>query len=101
MVHVVASVRVKKGKVAEYLEIFRDLIPAVREEQGCVEYFPAIDIPTELPVQECDEHTVTILETWASLESLYDHLRTAHYLAYRERVKDIVEHVSLKVLKKF
>ena len=43
---------------------------------------------------------VTILEHWASLDALKTHSVTPHMLAYREQVKDLVEGVSLKVLRK-
>lgn len=98
MVHVIASVRIKEGKRSDYLGVFKTIIPVVRSEKGCVNYFPAIDLPADLPAQKLDEHMVTIIETWESLDALYDHLKTPHYLAYREQVKDIVENVSLKVL---
>jgi len=52
----------------------------------------------DLPPQVLDENTVTIIEKWESLEALRDHLNTPHMLAYREKVKDIVAELSLKVL---
>jgi quinol monooxygenase YgiN len=45
-----------------------------------------------------DENVVTIIEKWESLEALRDHLKAPHMLAYQEKVKDIVEDRSLKVL---
>jgi quinol monooxygenase YgiN len=41
---------------------------------------------------------VTIIEKWDSLEALRNHLTAPHMLAYREKIKDIVEDLSLKVL---
>jgi quinol monooxygenase YgiN len=70
----------------------------VREERGCIEYFPAVDIDADLPPQSLDENVVTIIEKWESLEALRDHLKAPHMLAYQEKVKDIVEDRSLKVL---
>ena len=98
MINVIASVRVKAGRLAEILEIFRSNVPAVREERGCVEYFPAVDIDADLPPQSLDENVVTIIEKWESLEALQNHLVAPHMLAYRKKVKDKVEDVSLKVL---
>jgi len=45
-----------------------------------------------------NEHVVTIIEKWQSLEDLRAHLAAPHMLAYRTAVKDIVADVSLKVL---
>ena len=81
-----------------FIEIFKANVQKVREETGCIEYFPAVDIDSGLPVQRLDANVITIVEKWQSLEALSDHLATPHMLAYREKVKDLVEDLSLKVL---
>ncbi|HJV64210.1 MAG TPA: putative quinol monooxygenase [Geomonas sp.] len=98
MVVVVASIRVKSGQQAEFLEIFRSNVPKVVAEKGCLEYFPTVDCDAGLPVQKLDAQVVTIIEKWESIAALHDHLASAHMLDYRENVKDLVEDVSLKVL---
>ena len=99
MISVIASVRVKVGRIPEFIEIFKSNLPKVREEKGCIEYFPAVDIDSGLPVQKLDKNVVTIMEKWESVEALRAHLKTPHMLAYREKVKDIVEELSIKVFK--
>ncbi len=98
MINVIASIRVKTEKFSEFLEIFKSNVPSVRDENGCIEYFPAVDIDADLPPQSLDENVVTIIEKWENLEALRDHLNAPHMLAYKEKVKDIVEGVSIKVL---
>jgi quinol monooxygenase YgiN len=98
MIRVIASIRVKSGRLTEFLEIFKSNVPNVREERGCIEYSPFVDIDADLPPQRLDENIVTIVEKWESLEALRDHLKAPHMLAYKEKVKNIVEDVSLKVL---
>ena len=98
MIQVIASIRVKSGKLAEFLEIFKANVPAVRQETGCLEYFPAVDVDTGLQPQVRDANLVTIIEKWESVQALQDHLQTPHMLSYREQVKDLVEDLSLKVL---
>lgn len=98
MVHVIASIRLKSGKRSEFLEIFKAYLPQVREEKGCIEYLPAIDVESGLPPQVLDENMVTIIEKWESLEALRNHLNAPHMVAYKEKVKDLVEEVVLKVL---
>lgn len=100
MINVIASICVKTGRLSDFLEIFKSNVPNVREERGCIEYFPSVDIDADLPPQRMDENVVTIIEKWDSLEALRDHLKAPHMLAYKEKVKDIVEDVSLKVLQK-
>ena len=98
MINVLASISVKEGKRADFIAAFKDNLPAVKAEEGCIEYFPAVDIDADLPPQQLDENEVTVIEKWASLEALRAHLSAPHMLAYKEKVKDIVEGVSLKVL---
>lgn len=100
MIHVLASLQIKDGKLDEFLEIFKANIPAVLAEDGCKEYVPTVDVPTGLPVQELDGNIVTIVEKWDSVEALQAHLSAPHMLDYKEKVVDIVEKVSLKVVKR-
>ena len=99
MVSVIASIRVKADRLPEFVEILKSNLPKVREEKGCIEYSPARDIDSGLPVQKFDKNFLTIIEKWESVEALRAHLKTPHMLAYREKVKDIVEELSIKALK--
>jgi len=98
MINVIASIHIKEGRLSEFIEIFKSNIPKVLEEKGCIEYVPTVDVPTGLPPQELDNNVVTIIEKWDSLEDLQTHLLAPHMLAYKEKVKDFVDKLSLKVL---
>ena len=98
MINVLASIRVKPGKMTEFLPICKANIPNVRQENGCIEYAAAIDVDADLEPQVLDENMVTVIEKWESLEALNDHLKAPHMLSYREHVKDLVGKVTLKVL---
>ena len=98
MIHVLASLQIKEGHVAEFIEIFKANVPNVLKERGCIAYAPAIDVATGLSVQVLDPNLVTIVEQWNSLEDLRAHLVAPHMQAYDQRVKDIVVGKSLKVL---
>ncbi len=98
MINVIASIRVKTGKLSDYLAILKANMHAVRKEKGCMEYIPTIDVDSKLPPQVFDKNCVTLLERWESLEALQAHLGAPHMLAYREKVKDMAESVTLKVL---
>ena len=100
MINVIASVRVKAGNRPKFIEIFKSNVPDVKAEKGCIEYAPTVDIDANIPPQILDENVVTIIEKWESLEALTAHLSAPHMLSYREKVKDIVEDVSIKVLQK-
>jgi len=98
MIHVIASVRVKPGRRSDYLKIFKANIPNVKAEKGCIEYRPAVDIETGIPTQVLNADMVTIIEKWENMDALREHLGSPQFLAYREKVKDIITDVALKVL---
>ncbi len=99
MINVIASIRVKPESLSAFLEIFKSNVPIVRQEKGCIEYFPAVDVEAGLPPQVLDEDVVTVIEKWEDLDALHAHLTSAHMIAYQEKVHNMVEDVSLKVLK--
>lgn len=98
MVSVLATIQVKSGTRDEFLKHFIDNIPAVLNEKGCVEYFPAVDVDSGLDIQQLDPDSVTVIEKWESLDALHAHLKAPHMADYKERVKDIVVSLTLKVL---
>lgn len=99
MIHVVASVRVKTGMMGQFIELFKSTARHVREEKGCIQYVPTVDIASGLPPQILDPNVVTIIEKWESLDALRNHLVTPHMKAFFEKRKDMVEGGSLlKVL---
>jgi quinol monooxygenase YgiN len=98
MINVIASIRVRPGRLRDFLEIFKDNMLAVLKEKGCLEYFPALDADSGLPAQVLEENVVTIIEKWKDMEALHAHLESPHMLSYREKVKDIVEDMRLKIL---
>lgn len=98
MVHVLASLYIKEGRLAEFIEIFKANVPNVLREEGCIEYVPAVDLATDIPTQEQNACVVTVIEKWASLDALKAHAVAPHMRAYGEQVQDILESVSLKIL---
>jgi quinol monooxygenase YgiN len=99
MVHVIATVEVAAGKRDEFLAEFRRVVPSVRAEAGCLEYGPAVDLPTEIPAQVPPrDNVVVIVERWESLDALRAHLQAPHMQEYRARVKALVSRVQLQVL---
>jgi quinol monooxygenase YgiN len=100
MIYVIATVEVAEGKRDAFLEIFHRVIPSVLAEKGCMEYGPAVDLPTDIPVQIAERrNVVTIMEKWESLEALKAHLTAPHMLAYRKEAKGIVTGMKVEVLK--
>jgi quinol monooxygenase YgiN len=99
MIHVIATIRSVPGKREALLAAFRDLVPQVRAERGCVEYGTAVDLATPIKAAaEVREGTVTVVEKWESVAALEDHLAAPHMLRHRERVKDLLAGVEIRVL---
>ena len=99
MVHVIATIEVVEGKRGEFVSLFKDNLPNVLAEDGCLAYGPTVDLDTGFEVQiPLRNQMVTIVEQWESLDHLKAHLAAPHMATYREQVKDLVMGVSLQVL---
>ena len=99
MIHVIATIELAPGKREAFLKRVHALVPQVRAEAGCLEYGPAIDLPTgfkaQIPIRN---NVVTFVEKWTDLKALEAHLGAPHMKEYREDVKDMVLSAQLQVL---
>ena len=99
MIHVIATVEVVPGRREEFIAAFCANVPKVLAEDGCIEYGPAVDLPTGIAVQiPVRDQVVTIVEKWRDLAALQAHLTAPHMVEYRTKVKHVVAKVSLQVL---
>ena len=99
MVHVIATVELAPGTREKFLAEFRKLIPDVRAETGCIEYGPAVDAETDIPIQfKVGADKVVVIEKWETVAALKAHGVAPHMQAYRARVKDFVRSMELRVL---
>jgi quinol monooxygenase YgiN len=99
MIVVLATIELVPGKREAFLHEFRQIIEPVRAEEGCFEYFPAIDLASGIAAQVSPrEDVVVVIEKWASVAALEAHLIAPHMMAYRPKVKEFVKQVSLQIL---
>ena len=98
MICVIATIKAKAGQRNALLVCIEDNLSNVHAEIGCLEYQPMVDTESSLGAQQLDENIVTMVEKWETISNLNAHAVALHMLEYREKVKDIVESVSLKVL---
>ena len=99
MIHVIAVITAKPGKREEILEHFRANVPAVRAEQGCIEYGPATDADPAPPVQaKLGPDTFVVVEKWESMEALKAHAAAPHMKAYAEKTKDLIASRVIHIL---
>ena len=99
MVHVIAVITAKPGKRDEILRHFHANIPAVRAEQGCIEYGPAIDADPPLPVQtKYGPDTFVVIEKWESMDALQAHAVAPHMKAYAATTRELIAERVIHVL---
>lgn len=91
MIHVLAIITAQAGRRDDVLAHFRANIPAVRAEDGCLEYTPTVDAEGAGPAQAAiGPDSFVVVEKWASLEALRAHAAAPHMAAYAAKVKDML-----------
>ncbi|GAA5191892.1 putative quinol monooxygenase [Ferrimonas gelatinilytica] len=99
MIHIVTTVELLPGCREKFLNAFNETVPQVKAEQGCLAYAPMVDIPSGLPTQGAlRPDTVTVVETWESMEALHAHVTAPHMASFREAAKAYVRSLSHQVL---
>lgn len=98
MIHVIATIELAEGAREKFLGEFHRIISIVRDEDGCIEYGPAVDLATSVSSAPPRENVVTVVEKWSSVPALEAHLKAPHMATYRDRVKDLVRDVKIEVL---
>lgn len=91
MIHVVALITTKPGMRAQVLEAFNANVPAVRAEDGCIEYGPAVDAEGLGSFQaKVGPDTFVVIEKWRDVAALKAHAAAPHMAAYAAKVKDML-----------
>jgi quinol monooxygenase YgiN len=99
MIHVIAIITAKPGLRDTVLEHFRANVPAVRAEQGCIEYGAAVDADPALPIQtKWGPDTFVVIEKWASLDALKAHAAAPHMAAYGAKTREMLASRVIHVL---
>ena len=99
MIVVLATIELQTGQRQAFLAEFHQIVPKVRAEAGCIEYFPAVDYSTGLPVQGPPrDDVVVVCEKWESIAALEAHLIAPHMMEYRPKVKEFIKKVGLQIL---
>ena len=70
-VNVLAFITAKSGHREEVLKAFNGNVPNVHAEDGCIEYFAAVDTPDAGPIQTpLGPDSFVVIEKWESLDHL-------------------------------
>ena len=99
MIHVIAIITAKPGQREKILEAFRANIPAVRAEDGCIEYGPAVDAEGLGGFQtKFGADTFVVVEKWRDAAALKAHAAAPHMAAYAAKVKELIASRVIHVL---
>ena len=99
MIRVIATIELAQGRRDDFLAVLRELVPNVLAEEGCVEYGPWVDLPTNVPAQpETRNNVVMVVEKWEGIEALEAHLMTPHMLEFRQATEPMRVGVTLQIL---
>lgn len=92
MVHVLAVITAKPGKRDDVLALFNANVPAVKAEDGCLEYGAVVDADGVGKFQtKYGDDTFVVIEKWASLDALMAHAASPHMAAYGAATKDMLD----------
>jgi quinol monooxygenase YgiN len=95
----VAIITAKPGQREAILREFRANVPAVRAEDGCIEYGPAIDANGLGSFQtKFGPDTFVVIEKWRDADALKAHAGAPHMAAYAAKVKDWIASRVIHVL---
>lgn len=99
MIHVVAVITAKPGMRDAILQAFRANVPAVRAEQGCIEYGAAVDAEPALKMQtKYGSDAFVVIEKWEGTEALKAHAAAPHMAAYAAKTKDMIQSRVIHIL---
>ena len=99
MIHVIAIITAKPGQREAVLQIARANIPAVRAEDGCIEYSLATDAEGMGSFQtKFGSDTFVFVEKWRDPAALKAHAGSPHMAAYGAKVKDMIGSRVIHVL---
>jgi quinol monooxygenase YgiN len=99
MLHLVVTMMVKEGRMAEFLELCRWLRPQVLDEPGCLAYDYTRDAVSPFdPEKPLDPNRVTLLERWESANALRAHMQAAHMKEAGAKMKDLRASSEVRIL---
>jgi quinol monooxygenase YgiN len=99
MIHVIAIITARPGQREAVLQAFHANVSAVRAEDGCIEYGPAVDAEGIGPFQaRLGADTFVVIEKWRDAAALKAHAAAPHMVAYAAKVKDLIASRVIHVL---
>ena len=99
MIHVIAVITAKPGMRDSILQAFRANVPAVKAEQGCIEYGAAVDLENGPGFQKkYGADTFLVIEKWENPEALKAHAAAPHMAAYAGKTREMIVNRAIHIL---
>ena len=99
MIHVIAVITAKPGMRDAIVQAFRANVPAVRAEQGCIEYGAATDVENGPKFQtQYGPDTLVVIEKWESVDALKAHAAAPHMASYAAKTKEMIANRAIHIL---
>jgi quinol monooxygenase YgiN len=99
MIHVLAIITARPGQRETVLQAFRANVPAVRAEEGCIEYGAAVDVGGLGEIQtQFGPDTFVVIEKWASVDALKAHAVAPHMKAFGANTRPMIASRVIHVL---
>ena len=99
MVTVLAMITAKPGQRDRVLAFFNANVPAVRAEDGCIEYRATVDAEGAPALQtRLGPDSIVVVEQWASMQALEAHAQAPHVATYRANTKHLLASRVIHVL---
>ncbi|GAB0118144.1 putative quinol monooxygenase [Acidisoma sp. 7E03] len=96
MIHIIAVLTAKIGHRASLLAAFQEIVPAVREEPGCLEYQPVVDMATS-PVK-FGADTLVVIEKWRDQAALDAHNAGPALRGFMDRAKHLIAQADIYLM---
>jgi quinol monooxygenase YgiN len=97
MIRVIAIITAKPGRREDILTAFREIVPDVLAERGCLEYQPTVDTQGASPAR-MGADAIVVIETWESAEALEAHRVAPHMAAFGKKTRESIASAAVHVL---
>jgi len=99
MIHVVAVITAHPGQREALIAAFRQNVPSVLAEAGCVQYTCVVDVDGfGKAATPMGSDALVVIEKWESPDALKAHAAAPHMAAFGTKTKELVAKRAIHIL---
>jgi quinol monooxygenase YgiN len=83
MVAIIAKMKIKEGKIEEAVQLFKNLVPKVREEEGTLAYAICRD--------KANQNQLTVIERYRDMEAIQAHSSSAYFKQFSKEIGQLLD----------